>query len=337
MNYLKQFEQLDNILESNTKYINPLKEKTKDFICKYCNSINSLIFDYNYSNEICKNCGIIYNKIIDESTESRFYGASDNKKTDPTRCGNPINHLLPKSSMGTCISGYNNSKYKALNRLHKWNQMPADERSLYDVFKKIDILIKDTSLNVKIINEAKTYYKTLSEKNIEIKGYLTRGTIRQSFIAACIFIACKNNGKPMRQVEIAKMCNITQSDVTKGLKKFNELEKNKNIKINHYGNNIHDFIKKYCNKLNINEDLIKVVHLIYIRATKINLIQNSNNYSICGGLLYFISESFNLNIKKSDIIDIVSISEVTLNKIHKEFSNNKKILFIGFKKIHFIN
>ena len=339
MDYFKQLEQLTSFLDVETTPTTPeipTEPKDEVFVCKYCKSVNSLIYDYNYSNEVCSGCGIIYNKIIDETSESRFYGASDNKSVDPTRTGKPINPLLPKSSMGTTMSVSYNSKYKSLNRLHTWSQMPADERSLNDVFKKIDMYVRDTNINSKIISETKLYYKKLSEKDEKIKGFLTRGEIRISLIAACLFIACKNNNKPMREVEIAKIFGITQSDVTIGLKKFSELEKSKNIAINSYSNNIHDFINKYCSQLNINDNLKKIVHLIYIRAKKINIIKNSNNYSICGGLLYFISASFELGIKKTEIIKLIKISEVTLNKIYKEFLSNKKILFIGFDKIEYI-
>ena len=338
MDYFKQLEQLTSFLDvENTPKTPeiPKEPTTENFVCKYCKSKNSLIYDYNYSNEVCGNCGIIYNKIIDESSETRFYGASDNKSVNPTRCGKPINPLLPKSSMGTQMSVSYNSKYKSLTRLHRWNQMPADERSLNEVFKKIDMYVRDTPINSKIISETKLYYKKLSEKT-EIKGFLTRGDIRISLIAACLFVSCKNNNKPMREVEIAKIFGIDQSDVTKGLKKFGELEKSKNLLINSYSNNIHDFINKYCSQLNINDNLKKIVHLIYIRAKKINIIKNSNNYSICGGLLYFISASFELGIKKTDIIKLIKISEVTLNKIYKEFLSNKKILFIGFDMIEYI-
>ena len=343
MDYFQQLEQLTSFLDiedtKDTSEETPkdITSNNIDFVCTYCKSENSLIYDYNYSNEVCGNCGIIYNKIIDESSETRFYGASDSKSVDPTRCGNPINPLLPKSSMGTQMSAMYNSKYSTLTRLHRWNQMPADERSLNVVFKKIDMLVRDTNINKKIISETKLYYKKLSEKDEKIKGFLTRGEIRKSLIAACLFISCKNNNKPMREVEIAKIFEINQSDVTKGLKKFSELEKSKNISINSYSNNIHDFINKYCSQLNINDNLKKIVHLTYIRAKKINIIKNSNNYSICGGLLFFISQSFDLEIKKSSIIKLIKISEVTLNKIYKEFLVNKKILFIGFDKIEYIN
>ena len=43
---------------------------------------------------ICNLCGKIVSNIID-TPEWRFYGADDTKSSDPTRCGMPVNILLP--------------------------------------------------------------------------------------------------------------------------------------------------------------------------------------------------------------------------------------------------
>ena len=52
-----------------------------------------------YSEEkflVCTNpkCGIIYKEVLDHSAEWRYYGAGDNKMSDPTRCGIPIDPLI---------------------------------------------------------------------------------------------------------------------------------------------------------------------------------------------------------------------------------------------------
>ena len=87
--------------------------------------------------------------------------------------------------MGTTIGG-GNSKFKSVRRLQKWNQIANDERSDYEVFKKIDDILKKTQINTKIINDAKLYYKMLSEKNEENANiFLTRGKNRNSLIVAC--------------------------------------------------------------------------------------------------------------------------------------------------------
>ena len=312
--------------ETNTKDIVTEEEKVEEDeeqLCILCESTN-LIFDYEYNVLVCNECGATC--VMNTTFETRSFGDDTNP-----RYGQPTNALLPQSSLATTIAS--NYKYRSLNRLQKWNQMPATERSLYDTFKKIDEMVKNSILQTDIVTEAKTYYKKLTEKDSTITGFLTRGNIRISLIAACIFIACKNNNKPMREIEIANLCRITKSDITKGLKKFNKLEKNKNISINVHKDDIHDYVKKYCNKLNISDKLERIIHLICVRSNKIQMIRNSNNCSICAGLFYFISEQFNLDIKKQTLMRIINVSEVTLNKIYKIFLENKKILFLGFNKI----
>lgn len=341
MDYLKHFSQFDDILkdnvvinvEKNTTEISDSSDTdTND--CDDCGTKNSIVYDCVNANIICNECGIIKDGIVNNVQEWSVFDGGENGAVNPTRCGKPINPLLPKSSLGTtvgCYTGATYGKYKNLFRLHKWNQMPPCERSLNDVFIKIDEMLKETCLTRKVKDESKKYYKMLSEKDDNLKGSLTRGDIRKSLIAACIFVSCKNNNKPLRPNEIAKICGINKSDVTRGMKKFSELEKNKNLQINQSNSNIHDYINKYAHKINMDDRLIKLSHLIYIRAKKINILKSSNNTSACSGLLYFISKTYGLSTKKIDITRIVEVSEVTLNKVYKELLKYQEVLMIGLQ------
>ena len=50
---------------------------------------------------------------ISDKPEWRYYGADDTKSGDPTRCGMPVNLLLPDSSVGSIIlNQYSNSSHK---------------------------------------------------------------------------------------------------------------------------------------------------------------------------------------------------------------------------------
>jgi len=339
MDYLSYFNKLEdydnNFLKEKQKMdLNNSKDETK--FCKNCNQNNKIIYDYNNYNKVCSSCGFIFDSILDESAEWRYYGHSDSKNTDTTRCGNPINSLLPKSSMGTTISG-SSMKYNSIKRLQKWNQISNDERSEYEVFKKIDNFLNNSKINTKIIDDAKLYYKLLCEKDDNDNKVLTRGKNRLSLIVACIYISSKNNNKPINEKKLLKKFNIKKKDLTKGLKKFSIIEKEKNININNNNNTIHNLINMYGKQFNLNDKTIKIVHLIYIRSHMINILKNSGEKSICSGLFYFFSSIFNLNLSKKIIIDKINISEVTLNKTYNIFTKHMDILLLGFDKIKFIN
>jgi len=349
--YSKYFEQIHNFSTKNNKKNDKPKEINKTNTTMIIAKITKNIMDDNinnfyqckrclkkfeiYSNlitaeYICKNCGLVCGQITDTSAEWRYYGnLNNNQNKNPTRCGLPIDELLPKSSLTTKIK-YSGSKYIPLIRLHKWHQIHADERSLFTVFKYIDKIVINSNLNKIIITEAKQYYKLLSEKDNK-KGTLTRGTVRKAFIAACILVSCKNNNLPMQSLEIAQLFTISKFDITRGYKKFNTLEKNKNIQINKpISCNVNNYIHRFCNELNFTRQMEDYCHILCERFEQLRILQDVNELSLTAGLLYYISVLFyKTNAYREKILKIIYVSIVTLEKVYKLIEKNKKYLLIG--------
>ncbi len=69
-------------------------------MCPECHSDAHIEVDEDEA--ICKKCALSLGFQIDQSAEYRWFG-SDDRNPDPTRVGNPLNPLLPESSMGTRI------------------------------------------------------------------------------------------------------------------------------------------------------------------------------------------------------------------------------------------
>ena len=196
----------DNVPSSK---INKINKKIKQDLCEYCNE-NTLIYD---ENVVCTSCGMINSMIINNNQEWRYYGSEDSKRSsDPTRCGMPINPLLPNSSLGTIINGYGHEVYR---RLHKWNSITYKERSLIKVFNTISSKAKEGTIPPCIIDKASLMYKMLSENNIK------RGSSRQSLIAACLWNALKSKDLSRSTKEIAKLFDIDIKKMTVGCKEFN--------------------------------------------------------------------------------------------------------------------
>jgi len=89
-----------DIYDSLKKEFSNSEDENKS-ICQ-CGSNNIVEID---SMNICSNCNAIIDKTLDNTAEWRYYGSDDNRDGDPSRCGMPINNLLPKSSMGSVIGG----------------------------------------------------------------------------------------------------------------------------------------------------------------------------------------------------------------------------------------
>ena len=285
-------------------------------LCEFCNEY-ALIYD---ANIVCTSCGMINSMIINNNQEWRYYGSEDSKRSsDPTRCGMPINPLLPNSSLGTIINGYGNEVYR---RLHKWNSITYKEWSLIKVFNTISTKAKEGTIPTCIIDKASVMYKMLSENNIK------RGSSRQSLIAACLWNALKSKDLSRSTKEIAKLFNIDIKKMTVGCKEFNEKMHLKDI---NYSTSIkpataENYIDRYSVKLTISikykEQIVKVAEI----SEKLGIVTKNTPQSIAVGSIYFISQEYNLGFTKKILHDICEISEVTISKAFKELDKYKKYL-----------
>lgn len=298
MDFDAYFDELDVV--SNTK-----KDITE---LKCCDNI-----DNHMANEgliTCSICGNTINNIIDVPEWKNY----DNGKNG-TRCGMPVNTLLPKSSLGTIISNKNANNYR-INMYQKWNSMPYKERSLYKIFNMIDDICNSNCLPPIIGTTSKSLYKIISETKI------SRGKNRQGIIAACVFNACKECNVPRSNKEIAAFFSIDPKIMTKGCKNFTEIfrmskQRKKRIQ-SQKSITICDFIARFCSKLDLTEE--DTNHILKLSDLCNNdTISNENTPpSMASGCILLYIKLVESNISKKQISDICKISEVTINKCYKK-------------------
>ena len=287
--------------------------------CDSCSSIVCLTDDGFLT---CTNqkCGIVYKDILDHGAEWRYYGADDNQSSDPTRCGMPVNPLLVESSYGCKVlcDGATSYEMRKFRRYTEWQSMPYREKSQYDEFQCITIIAHNGGLPKIIVDEALRYHKKISE----FKTY--RGLNRDGIILASTYIACRKHGCPRTIKEIATIFNLDNTSATRGCKNaitiINEIEHEmaNSDKTSFSKTKPEAFIERYCSRLNINSELTKVCQFVATRIDKNNLIPENTPHSIAAGIIYFVSQTCNLNVSKKDVNRITEISEVTINKCYKK-------------------
>ena len=275
---------------------------------------------------ICNKCSNIISNIV-SGPEWRFYGASDSKSSDPTRCGMPVNQLLPISSVGTSVSyrGGNHNMYK-IRKYQQWNGMPYKERSLLKVFQDISRICKKEGIPEIIIKEAHVLYKIVSGTKI------SRGANRLGIIASCVYFSCKINKVARSTNEIASMFSITIPIMTKGCKKFQEIMQMNKVDINRIHNTdtitIDDFIERFCSKLKLSDnDIVNIKHISSL-SQLYDLINDNTPPSMAAGCIYLYVKYTELDIHKKQIADICKISEVTINKCYKKLEEHIDKLII---------
>lgn len=298
--------------------------KELDTINKVEKEIKCCDLQENYINTeeciiICKVCNKYISNIID-SPEKNY--AADTKKVP--RHGMPVNQLLPKSSVGTTITNqYSSNTMNRIEKYQRWNSMPYKERSLYNVFINIQEKCDENDLPAIISRTAKSLYSLIAETKI------SRGNNRKGIIAACVFNACKECNVPRSSSEIAKIFDIDNKIITKGLKKYTEimrLNKKNHERITSIKSiNIDDFIERFSHKLHLSENDIQGINNI-VEQCKLFMIDKDNTPpAMAAGCIYLYIKNNNYDISKKDISNISQISEVTINKCYKKIVNNENI------------
>ncbi len=276
-------------------------------------------------------CGIIYKDVLDQAAEWRYYGADDSNMVDPTRCGMPINPLLKESSYGCKVvcNGRSSYEMRKIRRYTEWQSMPYKEKAQYDEFEKIKTLSRNAGIPKIIIDEALRQHKKLSE----MKTF--RGCNRDGIIAASVYIAGRIHNYPRTAKEIATVFVLDNTSATKGCKNavnlLNKMEEyNTNIdKTKFHQTRPTAFIERYCSRLNLNKELTMVCKFVASKIEKNNLIPENTPHSVAAGIVYFVSQTCNLNVSKKNVNTVSEISEVTINKCYKKLDKIRNDLIPG--------
>ena len=311
------WNQYNTLLEEKKKDSgNKIVDKSK---CLNCDQ--QLCSDYTNGVFVCLNCGVINEEsIFDEQAEWIYNSSDNNGKKDPSRCGAPINQMLEKSSMSTMIGGGNASNF--MKKLHFQMSMDYVERARYHVFEKIQkMAFEKGNLSQNIIEQSKYYYMTLSKRK------LSRGIIRQGLIACCILYACKYYNVSRSIKEISEMCEVTVPILNKTSKLF--LEIMNDVLSGNYNNDdtstrstsYKDLIPRFIGKLtlenNIEKKLIKKVKVYDIFIKNCSELECKTPSSIAAGVILYGCNELNVSLSKNLISERLSVSIVTINKIHK--------------------
>lgn len=286
-----------------------------DDACYFCKESDIIMIDGNYT---CESCGTLNQKYIDMQAEWRFYGTEDSRINDPNRCGMPTNDLLPNSSLGSIVSFKPGESFdmKIIRKYHMWNSMSYKERSLYTIFDNITVHAINGGISQTIIDEAKTYYKKVSESKI------SRGDNRCGLIASSIYVSCKTNKVPRSTKEIAKMFNIKPSTMNFGCKKFQDI-----VKVEIKSTKSRDFIERFSSKLKISMEIRDLCRDIVERAENLNICTENTPTSLVAGVMYLCNVLCDLGISKKAVGLACDTSSVTLSKCYKKLHAYRGQLF----------
>ncbi|KAJ7531038.1 hypothetical protein O6H91_14G029900 [Diphasiastrum complanatum] len=276
------------------------------FVCPECRKEAKVVVDHAAGDTVCTDCGLVLEAhYIDETSEWRTF-SDDSSSNDPVRVGGPSNPLLTDGGLSTTISKANGAQGDFMSSLGRWqNRGSNPDRALLVAFRTIGTMADRLGLVSTIKDRADEIYKKVEDlKSI-------RGRSQDAILAACLYIACRQEDKPRTFKEICSVANgASKKEIgraTKFIVKQLEEEMGRSMVMGtiHAG----DFLRRFCSHLGMSNQAVRA-------ATE--AVKRKSPISIAAAAIYMISQLSDDKKPLKDISRVAGVAEATIRNSYKD-------------------
>lgn len=290
--------------------------------CSDCKRVTEVVFDQSAGDTVCMDCGLVLEAhSVDESSEWRTF-SGEQSGADPNRVGEASNPLLGNTVALTTLINKGNASNTDVSLLGRWqNRGTNSDRNLLTAFATIATMADRLGLVSTIKDRASEIYKKVED----IKSI--RGRSQDSMIAACLYIACRQEDKPRTFKEICCAANgATKREIGRATKFIvKQLEEEMGITMDMGTIHAADLLRRFCSHLGMNNqatraaiETVKSIEALDIRKSPI---------SVAAAAIYMVSQISDAKLSLKAISDVAGVAEVTIRNSYKElFPHARKLL-----------
>lgn len=300
-------------------------------MCPGCrNPTPNLHEDFANGDLICADCGIVVGEhIIDTRSEWRTFSNDTSGGDDPSRVGGPSNPLLDgDQQLDTMISSKDNftGMSRELSRAQgRVGGRASSDKSLLNAYRTISTYCDRIGLTRVVTDRAKELYKIADDEK------LMKGKSAETFIAACIYYACRQENVTRTYKEISSLTLVPKKEIGKVFKLlepvFNEYGRSIESRSTTGSSSTEDFIIRYCSHLNLGLEVQKVAVAILKRDTQLGVTAGKSPTSVSAAIIYMACYFFPSQEKNvRDISAVSGVSESTIRSTYKDLLSRKRDL-----------
>jgi len=276
--------------------------------CPECGSQN-IIRDYERAELVCSACGLILMaSIIDPSqTDKRAYTPEERDSRE--HIGAPLSSMLTNYGLTTKIDRHHVSN--RFNRIKQWHtRLDWPRRNLLIATNEIRRLGSSLGIPKQAMEDAAVLYRKV------FKLQLLRGRSINSFVAACVYLACRQHKIPRT---LNELCDIAKSKAKSIRHSIHIIVRELNLKI--IALNPSELIAAYSNNLHLSPDTEKRALEIIQNAKSANLILGKDPKGVAAAAIYLACIESGEKRSQGAISSITGVTEVTLRNRFKELKD----------------
>ncbi|XP_026691619.2 transcription initiation factor IIB-like isoform X2 [Ciona intestinalis] len=280
----------------------------------------ALVEDYRAGDMICPECGLVVgDRTIDVGSEWRTF-SNDKDSKDMSRVGDSQNPLLSGSDLSTIIERPSgppgSSNDNGFSQFSNRKTMNNSDRVLIHAFREISSMADRISLPKNIVDRSNKLFKQVYESKS------LRGRANDAISAACLYIACRQEGVPRTFKEICAISRISKKEIGRSFKLIV-----KNLETNVEVITSGDFMSRFCSNLNLPPYVQRGATHIARKAVEKDLVAGRSPISVAAAAIYMASQASKEKRSQKEISEIAGVAEVTIRQSYKLMHPRAKDLF----------
>ncbi|RKO83111.1 cyclin-like protein, partial [Blyttiomyces helicus] len=254
---------------------------------------------------------VLGDRIIDTRSEWRTFSNSEDNGDDPSRVGAAADPLLGSANQldSTMISQRdgNTGLSRDLSRVHGKATNEKAEKTLRNAFKEIQAMCERIGLAKITVDSAKQMYKRVDDEKT------VKGKNVESVMAACIYIACRQQNSTRTFKEICALTKVSKKEIGRTYKQLQPLLENKIESVS-----LSAYITRFASALDLPPAVQKAAHQVTEKVDKLGTLAGKSPISVVAGCLYFVAAlSPDAGPSAADIAKIAGCTEATLKNAYK--------------------
>lgn len=295
------WDQISDMLEN---------ENTENNISEECHHLN-IMYDQKEGSEICIDCGLVVNSRICESCEWNNYKTEDGAFSANSQRADLYVSDNPYDTGGSIPAFYKNS---LIMRIHLQQTFSHKQKTFWKISEKFNHYISVIGIHRNVLPTAKDMWHICMES-----GKLTRASVRNGLISACLYYACIHNNLPVDRQKVIDNTEGNQKGFLKGEKIYLEIMETHGV-YNYLGKQKidikeNDTFVKFCSALELPFKTVHTCNEIYTDC--LDKLDSVTPKSITAGILFFVVKH-RLKLKqpsKAKISQVVNVCIPTINKV----------------------
>jgi len=272
----------------------------------------TLIEDHRAGDQICSQCGLVVgDRVIDVGSEWRTF-SSEAGGEDKSRVGGAENSLLGGGDLSTMIgpstgpASFDSTGNALYNNRRTATSSSSSDRTLINAFRTISNMADRINLTKTITDRANKLFKTVHD------GRNLKGRSNDAVAAACMYIACRQDGVPRTFKEIVAVSTVSKKEIGRCFKLILKAH-DTSVDLITTG----DFMARFCGTLSLARDVQKAATCIAKKSVDMDIVPGRSPISVAAAAIYMASQASNDKRTQREIADIAGVADVTIRQSYK--------------------